>query len=389
MFHRVSLAIIAPDIVSSLVLSPQQFGFLAAVYFYAVAFTQIPLGLLLDRYGPRRVVTVLALLGAAGSFLFAGAQSAASAYWTRSLIGVGMAAVLMGTFKVFTAWFSPREFATLSGGVIAIGALGALLATTPLSLLVKAAGWRNAYRYAALGTGAIALLVAAVIRDRPRYASPPRKVSFSGGLSPWKVWKQVFADRNFWLIAASSGLRYSVFIAIQGVWAAPYFSEVLGMSRLRTSQILLSMSIGYIIGCPLMGFLSDRIVHSRKWVLIPSLGVSVFALLPLIWRSGSFSFTGFVIVLFFYGLTGGSGGLMFAHCKDLFPLAIAATVMTSVNFFSFLSVAGLQQLLGAVIGAGGAGRAGFSSGAFHLAFAICIGAVLLALISYLFTQDPR
>lgn len=388
MFHRVSLAIIAPDLMRSLLLSPDQFGFLAAVYFYAFAFTQVPLGLLLDRFGPRLLITVLPLLAAAGSFFFAGAHSASAAYWTRSLIGVGMAAVLMGIFKVFTAWFSPREFATLSGGIIAIGALGALLATTPLSLLVRAVGWRDAYRWAALATGIIAVLVAAVVRNRPRDARVSPAAPPARGISPWQARKQVYSNRNFWLIAASSGLRYSVFIAIQGVWAAPYFSEVVGLSPLRTSQILLSMAIGYIIGCPLMGAVSDRIVHSRKRVLVPTLAVSVVALLPLLWGSSSFPFWGYVTAFFVYGLTGGSGALMFAHCKDLFPLPMAATVMTSVNFFSFLSVAGLQQVLGAVIGAGGA-RLGFAPGPFHLAFGLCIGAVVLALISYLFTQDPR
>lgn len=389
MFHRVSVAIITPDLVKELRLNPEQLGFLGAAFFYAFALTQIPLGLLLDRYGPRLLITILALAGSAGSLVFASATDLSSAFWSRALIGVGMAAVLMGTLKVFTAWFSPREFATLAGAFIAIGALGVLLATTPLSLLVAAVGWRGAFRYVALGTALIAILIAIAVRNHPPGVESSAGTTSRAGSSPWKAWKQVYSSLQFWLIALSSGLRYGVFITIQGLWLAPYFIEVLKIDRHRTSLLLLSLSIGYIISCPLSGALSDRIVRSRKKILIPSLILGVVTLLPLVLGSADWPLPAYAGVLFLFGLSGGSGSLMLAHVKELFPLRIAATVMTSVNFFSFIGVATLQQGLGSIIGLKATGNAMFTPEAFHLAFLICIGASLIALILYLFTRDTR
>ncbi|HLC25806.1 MAG TPA: MFS transporter [bacterium] len=389
MFHRVSVAIITPDLVKELTLDPEQLGLLGATFFYAFALTQIPLGLLLDRYGPRLMVTVLALTGSAGTLAFASATDVLSASWSRALIGVGMAAVLMGTLKVFTAWFSPREFATLTGAFIAIGAMGVLLATTPLSLLVAAVGWREAFRYVALGTVLIAVLVAIVVRNHPPGTGNPAVIFSHAKPSPWKAWKQVYSSPQFWLIALSSGLRYGVFIAIQGLWLAPYLIEVLKIDRHRTSLLLLSLSIGYIVSCPLSGVLSDRVFRSRKKIIIPSLILAVLTLLPLVLGSVDWPLPAYAAILFLYGLTAGSGSLMLAHSKELFPLPIAATVMTSVNFFSFIGVASIEHGLGSIIRSKTTSSAMFTPEAFHVAFLICIGATLLSLIAYLFTRDTQ
>ena len=345
MFHRVSVAIITPDLVKELTLDPEQLGLLA----------------------------------------FASATDVLSASWSRALIGVGMAAVLMGTLKVFTAWFSPREFATLTGSFIAIGAMGVLLATTPLSLLVAAVGWREAFRYVALGTVLIAVLVAIVVRNHPPGTGNPAVIFSHAKPSPWKAWKQVYSSPQFWLIALSSGLRYGVFIAIQGLWL-----KFQSRTRQKYQVLFYCLNIPrYIVSCPLSGVLSDRVFRSRKKIIIPSLILAVLTLLPLVLGSVDWPLPAYAAILFLYGLTGGSGSLMLAHSKELFPLPIAATVMTSVNFFSFIGVASIEHGLGSIIRSKTTSSAMFTPEAFHVAFLICIGATLLSLIAYLFTRDTQ
>lgn len=140
-FHRVSLAIISPDLQRDLGLSPHSLGLLTALFFYAFALTQLPLGPCLDRIGERRTMAFLTMMGSLGTLIFSWAKGLEGAALGRALLGVGMAANLMGSMKLFTTWFSPKEFATLSGSMIALGTLGNMAAATPLALMVQALGW--------------------------------------------------------------------------------------------------------------------------------------------------------------------------------------------------------------------------------------------------------
>ena len=144
-FYRVSAAVIAQDLQQDLGLTTEQLGNVSSALFYAFAFTQLPLGPILDRYGPRRVIFTLGLLTAIGAVLLAGAQGYAGALAGRALIGLGTACVLMGSLKTYTAWFEPRQFATLAGAQIALGNFGNLLATSPLSWAASNFGWRSTF----------------------------------------------------------------------------------------------------------------------------------------------------------------------------------------------------------------------------------------------------
>jgi len=165
-FWRVSNAVIAGDLSRDLGLSPEVLGLVGGAFFYAFGLAQLPMGPLLDRFGPRLVISLLACIGAASAAAFALAGSGAVAIIARAGIGLGMAAVLMGSFKILTTWFSPHEFATLSGILIAIGNLGGIGATTPLAWLSEALGWRGACGTMAVVTLLLAAGVYLVARDR-------------------------------------------------------------------------------------------------------------------------------------------------------------------------------------------------------------------------------
>ncbi len=143
-FYRASNAVIAPHLIRDLSLQTEGLGLLSAAFFYSFAFTQIPIGILLDRVGPRRSMTVLSFVAVIGALIFSWSTTLPIGILGRVLMGIGMGCNLMGTFKAMTIWFSPATFATLSGVTFSIGTLGNMLATTPLALLVARVGWRMA-----------------------------------------------------------------------------------------------------------------------------------------------------------------------------------------------------------------------------------------------------
>jgi MFS family permease len=144
-FYRVSSAIIAPDLSRDLGLNSQELGLLGAIFFYVFALFQPPLGLLLDRIGARISMVLLNCIAILGAIIFAHAGSLPGGVIGRGLLGLGMSANLMGTFKLFTNWFELGKFATITGLLLSMGALGTLAATSPLALLVQALGWRGAF----------------------------------------------------------------------------------------------------------------------------------------------------------------------------------------------------------------------------------------------------
>ena len=172
MFFRVSNAIIAPLIQSDLDISSEALGILGAAFFYAFAMAQIPIGISLDWIGSRLTMTVLTLTGAIGAMIFSFSQGMSGAVLGRALLGLGMSANLMGSMKLFTRWFSPREFATLSGFMMALGTLGTMLAATPLALLVNTVGWRYAFIILSLITSFLAVIFFLLVRDFPKDAIP-------------------------------------------------------------------------------------------------------------------------------------------------------------------------------------------------------------------------
>ena len=158
LFFRVSNAVIAPNLIQDLHLNAETLGILGGAYFYSFALLQIPMGLMLDRIGPRFVVTFFPLIGALGAFLFALGETFPWVFFGRILIGVGMAPVLIGAFKVFTLRFPPEKFATLVGLNLSIGTLGNIFAASPLAYLASTIGWRMTFGLAGGITTILAIL---------------------------------------------------------------------------------------------------------------------------------------------------------------------------------------------------------------------------------------
>ena len=391
MFYRVSNAIIAPDLIKDLNLNAETLGILGGAFFYSFALLQIPMGMLLDRIGPRVVMALFSLIGGLGALMFALAATFLTAFIGRALIGMGMGCALMGAMKVFVLQFPQEKFSTLSGIFISIGTLGSMLATSPLAYLNSTIGWRPTLMFAGGLTLILSFLIFWVLGDhiysKKKKASslphPEQQISLSKSI------QLVLTNLSFWQISAVSFCNYGIFVALQGLWLGPYLMDIKGFTPIQTGNILMMLSLGMIIGSPIAGQLSDRVFQSTKSVTLYGLCLYGLCLIPLmgVWKIENPLL--FSLIFFFMGLFSGFGMLTYTHIKELFPLHMSGTVIAGVNFFTMSGGAVFMQGLGKVIKSFPRTHDSYSPQAYHLAFFICFLAMAGSLIFYFFLKEKK
>jgi len=387
-FYRVSNAVIAPQLLNDLSVDTRGLGLISASFFYAFALTQIPISLLLDKVGPRSMMTTLSAVGIFGAVIFSWADSLAFGVAGRVLLGIGMACNLMGTYKLLTLWFSPKTFATLAGIVVALGTAGNMVATTPLVVLVDQMGWRASFQFIAVLNLILTLLFYVIVRDRPSgniADSPAATMNIQQSLANLRI---LFAQKDYWIISLATFARYGIFAAFQALWAGPYLMEVMGYSALTTGNLIFLLTVGMILGAPCWGTVSDRVFNTRKWVIVAGsisilLTMIILALIP----PGT-SVSVLSPLFFCLGFFNATGLLMYPHIKELVPSEMSGAAMTGINFFTMIGPAVFLQGLGILMQTlyPNASR---GPEAFNAAFTVCIFSLLFVLVSYCFTKEKR
>ena len=389
-FYRSSNAVIAPQLLQDLGLDTAGLGLMSAAFFYAFAFTQIPLSMLLDRIGPRRMMTGLSLLGITGALIFAWSNSLNQGIIGRSLLGIGMACNLMGTFKLLTLWFPSGSFATLSGAVFSIGFIGNIAATTPLVFLVQRLGWRMAFTSIAGINFILVIILFCVIRDKPHQGIAHEDAhgvipETPGVLSNMKL---LLKNRDYWIISLGTFVGYGSFAAFQTLWAGPYLIEVMGFSPFHAGNLLLMVNLGLIIGSPMWGAMTDRVFKTRKWIIVPGLVLSAATMLAITMINPGTATLILATLFFLFGLVRASNLLMYAHIKELMPLDMAGAAMTGINFFTMMGPAVYLQGLGLFMQSLYP-HASRGPAAFNAAFVLCTVTLILASLLYFVAKDTK
>jgi MFS family permease len=388
LFYRASGAIIAPNLVADLNLSPHALGLMGAAFFYSFAIVQFPLGLFLDRVGPRITMTILNFVGAAGAVIFAHAGGITGGVLGRAMLGVGMAANLMGPLKLLTNWFDPRKFATLSGLLLSIGTVGSLAATTPLAMLVECLGWRKSF-YSLAGLNAfLAIWVVIIIRDMPSDKQRHNNVLEDKGSrsSISASLKTLFSSWNYWAISLSTFFRYGSYASIQSLWAGPFLIEYLKLSPITAGNLLFMLSFGLILGSPFSGLVSDRFLRSRKKTIISGIFLAALATLAFSQWRGMNYLLALGSLLFAFGFFNAFGQVMYAHIKDLMPKEMSGTAMAGINFFTMMGAGVFIHLLGGIMEHMSTGM--MTEGKlYRTSFMICFFALLAAVTIYVTTRD--
>ncbi len=372
-FFRSANAVIAPDLSAEMGLDAAQLGLMTSLFFATFAAAQIPLGVGLDRWGPRWVTPGLMLFGALGSLVFGLSPSFAGLAVGRALIGVGMAGVLMGSLKAFSRWFPANRFATVSGLLVGIGSSGALIAATPLAWLNSTVGWRAVFLMGAAITLGVALAIMIWVRNTPpgeTWAGSQQKLGSLG---------QVFTSRRFWQIAPLNFFFAGTLLAFQGLWAGPYLFDVLHLGKIEAGNVLLLLGIGTTLGFTGSGWLADRLGLTR--VIVATATVFVLCQVALILQP-PLPVVRLVYILF--GFTGAFNIMLLAHGRVVFPDEITGQVVSAVNLFGMCGTFLLQWWMGLIVGAFPVSVAGqYPPQAYAAALAFTAAGTFIALLWYL------
>jgi sugar phosphate permease len=392
-FHRAAPVVVGPVIAGELGLSPAQLGLMSSMYFWAYAVAVFPSGLLSDGWGARKTIAAFVLLAAVAGFAFAFAESTATLAASRFVIGLGVSVVYVAALRIFADWYSPNELATYSGLLLAFGNVGALLSTAPLAAAIAMVGWRDVFTIVAVLTAVAAFISYAVVVDTPaelerRRMPDPPSAPVRSGPSGFAMLRDsivaVFSERRIYLLGVLVFSFYGTFMGVGSLWAGPYLHAVYGLSKQEAGQILMLFPIGMTIGCPLAGWLSDRVFGSRRTVLLYGGILHVLVYVPLVFFTGDMNEWLLGAVFLWYGLSGGAFVVCFAAAKELYDPRYAGAAVGAVTMFLQCGGAFYQYVIGVVVGHPGLVGAGVDPVALYSrAFAapmigLALGLVLFA-----------
>jgi MFS family permease len=335
-------AVIAKDLAADFALSAADLGLLTSTYFLVFAAFQIPLGVLLDRFGPRRVLAALLLFAAAGALVFGSAQGVGELTLGRALLGLGVSGCLMGSIKAFTLWFPLSRLATLNGWILAIGALGAMSATVPVELVTEHYGWRAVFHGLAVACAAIAALIFFVVPEKPLPGAGDtwgRQFSELG---------EILANAYFWRVALPLIVIHGAYQALQGLWLAPWLGDVAGLERGAIANYLLAGSLAYGVGSVVFGTLADRMAGagwSRLSAYKAGMTIALLAFIALAVGTRQ----GVIVILALYGFGACAAALPYAILSQHFPRRLTGRVITASNIFMFTASFAFQWGIGAVL----------------------------------------
>ena len=388
-FHRLSTAVMAQDLIDAFQINASALGILGSAYFYPYALMQIPAGILADTFGPRRLIAISSLIAGIGAILFGFAPTYELAVAARFIIGLGLSCIYVPILKLLAVWFRSNEYATVFGLLLAIGNAGALLAATPLAVLILQFGWRPIIQYIGVITIIIGAMVWRIVRDAPHDAA---RVDFLSRNhvkgNPWDGIKVVLTAGQFWPLTIRGIAFYGVLMAFQSLWGGPYLRQIVGADSVTAGNLLMMISLGTIVASPTSGILSDRVLKSRKGITILSMVLTTLCWMPIAIVPEQMT-TGMLYILFLiFGFVGGLGAAAMAQLKEAFPVFLAGTVNGTYNGIVMLSGALYQVGLGFVINLYPmTGEGAYPSAAYAAGFRFLLLSLMIGTVAMFFTRE--
>ncbi len=340
-FIQVSPGVMSTQLMETYSLSGAGLGHLAACFFYAYLIMQIPAGLLLDRYSPRLILLWAIFLCAFGTLIFARTNSLFMAELSRFLIGLTAAFAGISCFKLATLWFPPKRFALVAGLSMTIAMIGAVCGEAPLSYLMKHSSWRRALEITALSGFFLSFLIALIVRDK----TPPiqKKITKVGLTAQMRI---IFKEKQTWLLSLYSGLAFAPVSVFGGLWGVSFIKQSYAMGNVEAAGAVSLIFIGFAIGCPISGWISDR-MERRKPIMIAGTLIAFICLELILYVPLSTFMLQFL--LFFFGLGASCFFLCFAMIREINPLVLAGSVLGFMNTFDSLWEAITEPFVGKLL----------------------------------------
>jgi sugar phosphate permease len=361
-------AVIAPALLSELHLSNADLGLLSSAYFVAFGCMQLPLGIWLDKYGPRRTEAALLLCAALGALVFASSTTLVGLWLGRALIGIGVSACLMAALKGYRQWFPLAQQGQLASWMLVAGTAGALSATVPVTLVLPLIGWRGIFYAIAVMLLAASCLIFFLLRDAENSIAPAAPATAASARAGYR---NIFSSPYFWRLAVLGFVNHGMFAALQTLWAGPWLTTVLGATQNQASRILFAMNLVLMLAYLALGWAAPRLVkagwstHRLIAIGIAGMAMSQGAMLltsaPLAWLL----WLPLALCVPVTSLVQSGAGLAF-------PAALAGRANSAYNLLLFLGAFTWQWGFGVLVDAIKAGGAGPA-----LAFRMALAATLV------------
>jgi MFS family permease len=364
-------AVVSADLIQELDLDAWTVGLLTSAYFLAFALGQIPVGVALDRFGPRRTESALLLFAAAGSLVFSGSHGPLGLMLGRGLIGFGVSACLMASFHAFVLWAPAARAPLLNGSVMAVGALGALSATAPVEWALSFLSWRELFTALSFVTLGVALFLRLQAPEH-EFRGAESLVDVSRGLGA------VFASRVFWSVAPLSITHQGTYLAIQSLWAGPWLRDVARLERADVAFHLFSLALSMAAGFLGIGYVAER--AGRRGVAPEAIWTGCAVVFQLAQAAIAFGAPLAPRALWIaFGLAGASGMLSYVILTRRFPAEMAGRVNACLNVLVFTSAFAIQAGIGAVISLWSPDGS-FSTVGYRVAFGSALALQTIALV---------
>ncbi|MEL7565997.1 MAG: MFS transporter [Dehalobacterium sp.] len=354
-FHRVALTVVADQITKELNLTALAFGNLTAAYFYMHLLIQLPAGFMVDRISPRTIAMLSTFLVGIGGLIFGGAGSLSAVFLGRLVGGIGGSIVLINIFKFIGLWYEENKIGIMIGTTVMLGNIGAILASSPLALVVEDSGWRWPF----LAAGIVGILLSFTIWTFVR--SSPDEMGYSLVLTQKSIEnnnKNIGLKKSFVLALTNPSIwpplfvsvgTYGTYMTLVGAWGVTFLMQVYGFSRSIASTYMLLGTLGFMLGSPVIGWISDH-VYSRKNPMLIARVIYCFIWLLIIYVSGkNVPPIILYIIMFIFGLSSSGSSLMLLYAKEVSHPSITGLATATANMGLFLGVAIIQPLFGFVL----------------------------------------
>lgn len=372
-------AVIAPDLVKDFSIGPAELGFLTSAYLLTFSLFQLPLGILLDRYGARRVQTVLLLIAAAGCLAFAAATNFPGLVAARAVIGLGFSAGLMASYKSSSQWVPIERRSLANASIMSMGAFGIVVSTEPTSWLVAELGWRSAFLCFAAFIAAAACFI---------FFAVPEK-SVTGQTSSFRqqsneMW-EILRMPLFWRVAPMLGITAGLPIAYQTLWVGPWFRDVAGQNPSEVARSLFWLAIAFMLGSLTFGILADQLQKRGIGAMQTLNGLLIFhtaAQFLIVFAGPEWAFVGWLIL----AAIGQAAILSFPWFAAQVGENLSGRSNATINFAMFITAFGAQYLVGFIISFFAPTSTGYNPDGYAWAFGLFLTLQIVAIAWYFFSM---
>jgi len=351
-FHRMSAGVVKNDLQQAFSIGAAQFANIGSMYFYAYFIMQIPSGILADKLGPKRTVSMFSILAAIGSVIFGLAPNIAVAYLGRFLVGIGVSVVFICLIKIQSRWFYSKNFALMIGFAGLAANLGAILAQTPLVIAAQKFGWRNTFVFMGLAMVLFAALTMIFVKDDPKDMGLPgmdeleNRPAVSANIKVMPALKSIITNKRTWVISLAYIGLYTGYVVFLGTFGVSFLMQAYNLTKVKAANYVISAVIGSSVSGLVVGYLSDRF-KNRKIPLILSTTLTLIGWIILIYTRMPLSLLTPFLFVFGFVMTG------FTMCwtvgNEVNDRRLSGMATGVVNCIGFLGAAVIPVVMGNIL----------------------------------------